>query len=756
MKAERTRVPRAARWVLPAVLLCTCMASAHAREAPDVQALRDKADRHGMVPLIVQVKADFIPEGHMRHAAEVAQQRSAIARAQAAALRHLPAGGASVKYVYETTPFIALSANAEGIAAIARSPHVIGFHEDKPVRLALAQSRPLVGATRAAAMGFTGSGKTVAILDTGVDRGHDYLAGKVVSEACYSTTDSQFSSLCPGGVASSTAPGSADNCSIFVSSGCFHGTHVAGIVAANGYWIKGVAVDASLISIQVFSLRKSDHELLAYFSDVKRGLDRVAELRASFDIAAVNLSLGTDETYGQATASVYVGPSMPCDASYADIASSINQLKSLNIATVVASGNSSSSTGLSAPACIENAISVGNTTKSDAINTTSNSADNLDLLAPGTSIVSTLPGDELGSATGTSMAAPHVAGAWAILHQMTQPVDSVLARLVQTGVPITDARNGVTKPRIAVDQALLVEDANPNSYSFVDVSFVVRNTLQTSNTITVTGTNASSSVSVSGGSYSKNGGPFTTDMGTAVSGDTIRVQHMSANAASTSTSTTLTVGSVSDTFTSTTEPVLASFSVYGQSVTEGSPGNTTVTVMVNLSAAAGDMVTVPYSIGGTAVNPADHNASGGSVTVLAGQTSAPITFTVVGDALDEAAETVVLTMGTPTNASRVPDSFAFHDLWPVEPQTTQYSNTIAVSGTDATVKVTVTGGSYSKNGGSYTSSPGSAVAGDTFRLRHTSGHYSAQVITTLTIGGVAGSFATITKDEPLCQGCIPP
>ena len=65
----------------------------------------------------------------------------------------------------------------------------------------------MVGAPGGAANGFSGSGQTIAVLDTGVDKNHDYFAGgKVVSEACYSTTtgtnpdfDSSVS-VCPGGV----------------------------------------------------------------------------------------------------------------------------------------------------------------------------------------------------------------------------------------------------------------------------------------------------------------------------------------------------------------------------------------------------------------------------------------------------------------------------------------------------------------------------------------------------------------------------
>ncbi len=77
----------------------------------------------------------------------------------------------------------------------------------------------------------------------------------------------------------------------------------------------------------------------------------------------------------------------------------------------------------------------------------------------------------------------------------------------------------------------------------------------------------------------------------------------------------------------------------------------TVTVTATLSASSSLTVTVPYTVSGTATNPADHNLANGSITIAAGSTSGNVTFTVVDDALYESSETVILTMGTPTNAT---------------------------------------------------------------------------------------------------------
>ena len=81
---------------------------------------------------------------------------------------------------------------------------------------------------------------------------------------------------------------------------------------------------------------------------------------------------------------------------------------------------------------------------------TSNSASMVELLAPGSSINSSVPGGGFGLKSGTSMAAPHVAGAWAVLRQVapTASVSTLLGHLQATGKPITDADNGIAKPRI--------------------------------------------------------------------------------------------------------------------------------------------------------------------------------------------------------------------------------------------------------------------------------------------------------------------
>jgi hypothetical protein len=89
-------------------------------------------------------------------------------------------------------------------------------------------------------------------------------------------------------------------------------------------------------------------------------------------------------------------------------------------------------------------------------------------------------------------------------------------------------------------------DTTPNAFSFTDQTDVAINTAITSNTITVSGINSAAAISISGGSYSVNGGGYTSASGSVNNGDTVRVKVTSSGSGSTTTSAMLTIGGVSD------------------------------------------------------------------------------------------------------------------------------------------------------------------------------------------------------------------
>ena len=109
-------------------------------------------------------------------------------------------------------------------------------------------------------------------------------------------------------------------------------------------------------------------------------------------------------------------------------------------------------------------ISVGSVGDADGVSSFSNSADFLTLLAPGEAIQSAAVGGGTRNGSGTSMATPHVSGALAAIREAMPDatVDEIENALVLSGQPILDGRNGITTPRIRVDQAIaMLEAAGP-------------------------------------------------------------------------------------------------------------------------------------------------------------------------------------------------------------------------------------------------------------------------------------------------------
>jgi subtilisin len=459
------------KWILvigislpwPAILFASDNPPASAQPrwklAKTAEPLMEKARREGPRRVIVGLGSGFVPEGKLLNTAAATQQQE-ISDRQTALMASLAGHNATEQRRFSHIPFILLEVDADAVQRMASLPLVTSLQEDVAEPLVMASSNPIIGADTAWANGYDGSGWTVAVLDTGVDKTHPFFAtdSKVLSEACFSTNSTDSVSLCPGNVTSSIATDSGLNCSSEVKD-CDHGTHVAGSVAGNDHLGPnyGVGQGAALISVQVFSRFDKVQNcgagnapcVLSYVSDQVAALERVFEIRNDFKIAAVNMSLGGG-TYADETS---------CDDAEPARKLAIDNLRSVGIATVIASGNGSHPSRISTPACISSAISVAATTDADAVAGFSNVADFLDLLAPGASITSSVPGGGTSTWNGTSMATPHVAGAWAVLKQVLPEaeVTEVLDSLRDTGTLVDDGRsNGAVTGmrRINLDLAL--------------------------------------------------------------------------------------------------------------------------------------------------------------------------------------------------------------------------------------------------------------------------------------------------------------
>ena len=154
---------------------------------------------------------------------------------------------------------VAVTVDAEGLDASAASPDVVQIVENKVNRVTADTWTTSIGLPSAHLAGWDGSGRTVAILDTGVQADHPYLGGQVTAEAeaCFSqaTVPGLVESMCPGQATEAHGAGSAAPCVSI--AGCEHGTHVAGIAAGGPVTtpsdLTGVASGASIIAVKVFS-----------------------------------------------------------------------------------------------------------------------------------------------------------------------------------------------------------------------------------------------------------------------------------------------------------------------------------------------------------------------------------------------------------------------------------------------------------------------------------------------------------------------
>jgi len=299
--------------------------------------------------------------------------------------------GGVVGHVYNIIPAIAIQIPAAALPGLERNPLVVSIEPDvvvtalpKPPSPPGQDKKPPGGGEEPpspqelpwgvdhidaeyAWATATGAGVKVGVLDTGIDKDHPDLDGNIKGGTNYV------------GKGRRVNPGAWDD-----DNG--HGTHVAGIIAAenNDIGVVGVAPEASLYGVKVLDRNGS-----GWLSDVIAGLDWCV----ANNMDVVNMSLGTDsdiQAFGDA-----------CNAA-----------STAGLLLVAAAGNDGDAVDY--PAAYDSVIAVAATDSLDARPYWSSFGPEVAIAAPGVGIYSTYKGGGYDTLSGTSMAAPHVTGTLAL------------------------------------------------------------------------------------------------------------------------------------------------------------------------------------------------------------------------------------------------------------------------------------------------------------------------------------------------------
>ena len=297
----------------------------------------------------------------------------------------IESNGGIIKKSFKIINGYATSLSPSAIEKLKNDPEVASIDNDIQVKALDTAADTQIRANQIWAVGDTGQGVPIAILDTGIDNTHPEFLGRILK--CHSEITN------------------TDSCDD--QNG--HGTHTAGIAAASGVnpQAEGVAPQASLYIDQVLDSTGSGP-----ISEIISGIDWAVANNAKI----ISMSLGTNP----------LSVNQPnCDNSIPSLTTAVNNAVAAGITVVAAAGNSGSQ-GIGAPGCISSTIAVGAVDNTDTIASFSSRGGamrNHGISAPGVNILSSVP---IGSCmlcdptgytilSGTSMATPHIAGTIALM-----------------------------------------------------------------------------------------------------------------------------------------------------------------------------------------------------------------------------------------------------------------------------------------------------------------------------------------------------
>ncbi len=291
--------------------------------------------------------------------------------------------------------------------------------------------------------GFTGRGQTVAVIDSGIAYNHYALGGGVGANyrvvGGWDFTEENDWNMYDDGP----------------SGG--HGTHVSGIIGGSASPNTGVAPGVDFVGLRVFNDSGA-----GYFSWVENALKWVLQNRNAYEnpITTINLSMGV---------SSWNSASIP---QWANLEDEFQALEAAGIFIAVSAGNSFTSynaPGLSYPAASQYVVPVMSTTDSGSLSFFSQRLARA-IAAPGQGIVSTIPdykgnnngvADDYATMSGTSMAAPYVAGAAVIIRQAMEFVgmtnitqDMIYNHMMATADSLFDAATNLSYKRLNLQNAV--------------------------------------------------------------------------------------------------------------------------------------------------------------------------------------------------------------------------------------------------------------------------------------------------------------